>query len=152
MERDACLHAELVPKLTLTEAMSKQPDATPDSIADRFDLLGHLGAGGGGTVFAARDRVQGRTVAIKRLRDANPQSVYHFKREFRALADVSHPNLVTLHELFVDGRDFLLSMELVHGGSLSEYLRPGISNAPAAPSMPVAAAPYTELDWDLVRE
>jgi serine/threonine protein kinase/tetratricopeptide (TPR) repeat protein len=113
--------------------MANEGNGGPRLIGDRFQLLGRLGGGSAGTVFAARDRTQGRTVALKRLRDADPRGVFHFKREFRALADASHPNLVTLHELFVDGCDFYLSMELVHGLPISEYLRPGISAAGPAP-------------------
>jgi serine/threonine protein kinase len=113
--------------------MFNQRDGAPHLIGDRFHLLGRLGAGAAGTVFAARDRTRGRTVALKRLRDADPRGVYHFKREFRALAHASHPNLVTLHELFVDGGDFYLSMELVHGDSISEYLRPDIPASAPAP-------------------
>src|SRR4029079_1936278 len=109
--------------------MANEGEAAPRLIDGRFQLLGRLGAGSAGTVFAARDRAQERTGALKRLRDADPRGVYAFKKEFRALADASHPNLVTLHELFVDGCDFYLSMELVNGVSISEYLRPGSSAA-----------------------
>jgi eukaryotic-like serine/threonine-protein kinase len=98
-------------------------------IGGRYQLLGRVGAGAGGTVFAARDRAEGRTVALKRLRDADPLGVTYFKREFRYLADASHPNLVTLHELFVDECDFYLSMEFVRGVSITEYLRPGTAVA-----------------------
>jgi tetratricopeptide (TPR) repeat protein len=52
--------------------------------------------------------------------------VYHFKNEFRALADVGHPNLVAFHELFADDQDFFLSMEVIDGIPISEYLRPGL--------------------------
>jgi tetratricopeptide (TPR) repeat protein len=141
-------------------------------IGNRYELLGRVGAGAGGTVFAARDRAEGRTVALKRLRDADALGVYYFKREFRYLADASHPNLVALHELFVDEADFYLVMELVPGVSLSEYLRPGIAMAtgplsrrqrillPIPPSPPrpndhaidqdVRSDPTT-LDWQRVR-
>ena len=72
-------------------------------------------------------------MALKRLRDADPRSVYAFKREFRALANASHPNLASLHELFLDGCDFYLSMDLVHGVSITEYLRPGSAATQPSP-------------------
>ena len=155
--------------------MANDSEGSRRLIGSRFELLGRVGAGAGGTVFAARDLTQGRTVALKRLRDADPLGVYYFKREFRYLADASHPNLVTLHELFVDDCDFYLSMELVRGVSITEYLRPGIAvttgplsqrqeiplamltqlaasarNGAAARAAAVTPAP-TVLEWDRVR-
>ena len=47
------------------------------------------------------------------------------KREFRALAGISHPNLVELYELFVTNRDCFFTMELVDGVSFVDYVRGG---------------------------
>ncbi len=105
-----------------------RPSDSPDALAalfppnDRFELVSILGSGGMGVVFAARDRSQGgRAVALKVLRNVSPRSVLRFKREFRALAGVVHPNLVTLYELFVEDARVYFTLELVSGESFSEW-------------------------------
>lgn len=95
----------------------------PPTGIERFELLTPLGAGAFGTVFAARDRVNGTTVALKRLHKHSADALYRFKKEFRALADLSHPNLVTLYELFQDGEEWFFSMELIDGEPLIEATR-----------------------------
>ena len=54
-------------------------------------------------MYEVLDRERGAPVALKLLRDADPAALYRFKREFRTLADLTHPNLVALDELFSDG-------------------------------------------------
>ena len=82
-----------------------------------------LGAGGMGEVFAAQSP-DGERVALKVLAQAGSTALFRFKREFRALADVRHPNLITLHELVVppDGVAFF-TMELIDGVTFTEYVR-----------------------------
>jgi tRNA A-37 threonylcarbamoyl transferase component Bud32/tetratricopeptide (TPR) repeat protein len=83
-----------------------------------------LGAGAMGEVFAARHVVTGERVALKRLARASATSLYRFKREFRALADVVHPNLVRLGELvIVPGGTAFFTMELVAGEPFDKYVR-----------------------------
>jgi eukaryotic-like serine/threonine-protein kinase len=82
---------------------------------DRFDLGPSLGAGGFGTVYRALDRRRGQHVALKVLHHHDADALYRFKREFRALADISHPNLVALHELFSDGVQWFFTMDLLEG-------------------------------------
>ena len=83
---------------------------------DRFEVLRCIGRGGMGTVYEARDREHRRRVALKTLRHFDPASLYLFKQEFRTLANVSHPNLVRLHESFAgEGDRVFFSMELVRG-------------------------------------
>src|ERR1700752_5062114 len=62
---------------------------------DRFVVQRRLGRGGFGVVYEATDRQQGAVVALKTLHRTGADALYRFKREFRALADISHPNLVT---------------------------------------------------------
>jgi hypothetical protein len=88
---------------------------------DRFVVRGALGAGGMGEVYRAFDRDSGREVALKLLRDA--KHVYRFKREFRALADIVHPNLVRLHELISSGDQWFFTMELVVGADFVRWVR-----------------------------
>lgn len=99
----------------------------------RFEVLHKLGEGGLGVVYAAMDHERAQPVALKTLPDISPQAIGRFKHEFRALADVAHPNLVRLHELFADGADWFFTMEWVRGVSLIDYLRGPSSRPPLAP-------------------
>ena len=65
----------------------------------RFKLGRQLGSGGTSVVYEAYDRIREMPVALKELRNVDPVRLYGFKREFRALGDLSHPNIVTLYEL-----------------------------------------------------
>ena len=94
---------------------------------ERFRLLRRLGAGSFGTVYEVFDRDRGSAVALKVLKQADPASIYRFKKEFRALADVTHPNLVELYELMSDGSRWFFTMELVRG----EPFLPHVAGRPA---------------------
>ncbi|MBL9102011.1 MAG: protein kinase [Myxococcales bacterium] len=89
----------------------------------RFELRATLGTGAFGTVFSAFDRERGHPVAIKRPHLGAADDLYRFKQEFRALADLSHPNLVTLFELFEDDGHWFFTMELIDGVPLTAALR-----------------------------
>jgi serine/threonine protein kinase len=82
-----------------------------------------LGSGGFGDVYEARDRNNGSTVALKRLRRVDPSSLLQFKREFRRVAQLVHRNLVRLYELVEEGDHWFFTMELVHGTHALDYLR-----------------------------
>ena len=103
---------------------------TAFSGTDRFELIRRLGEGGFGIVYEALDRKRAARVALKVLREAEGTNLYRFKREFRALADISHENLVGLDELLTDGHHWFFTMELVNGVSLIEYARPIPSGNP----------------------
>jgi len=97
----------------------------PRSIGgQRFTIRAQLGAGSMGVVYAAHDRERDELVALKTLLGAEASALYRFKREFRALADIHHRNLVALHELVVDERSCFFTMELVEGVDFLTHLRP----------------------------
>ena len=89
---------------------------------DRYEIVRLLGSGAMGLVYEVFDPVRGEQVALKTLRGHNARALQLFKREFRALSRITHPNLVGLHELGRDGQQFFFTMELVHGSPLLRYL------------------------------
>src|SRR4029079_18697881 len=88
----------------------------------RYRVVRRLGFGGMGVVYEAEDREQGRRVALKTLRRADADLLYRLKKEFLALADFDHPNLIALYDLVADGDDCYFTMELVEGVDLLHYV------------------------------
>lgn len=81
-----------------------------------------LGRGAMGVVYLGRDPRLDRAVAIKLLRDEAEVGARRLEREARALARLSHPNVVTIHEVGEhDGRTFI-AMEHVPGRNLQEWM------------------------------
>src|ERR1700693_140455 len=89
---------------------------------DRFEIRGQIGSGSFGVVYEAFDRQRNRAVAIKLLERAAPDTLARFKREFRSLAELRHPNLASLYELLVIDERWVFTMELIHGADLLEHL------------------------------
>src|SRR5689334_18347796 len=92
---------------------------------DRFQVVRRIGAGGMGAVYEASDRERGGRVALKTLLRADAALLDHLETEFRSLADVTHPNLVAMHELIADDDCCFFTMELVPGVSFLQYVRYG---------------------------
>ena len=90
----------------------------------RYKVLRELGAGGSGVVHLALDVEDDRQVAIKTVRWKSEDQLYRLKREFRGLADLSHPNLASYYELAVGRHHVYLTMEYVDGSPLSGYVEP----------------------------
>ncbi len=91
-------------------------------IDNRFHIRRQIGTGSFGVVYEAFDTQRNRTVALKTLARADADSVARFKREFRSLSELRHPNLAAMYELIADADEWTLSMELVRGTDLLEHL------------------------------
>jgi len=96
--------------------------AEPPRFIGRFSLIESVGRGGMGEVFRAYDPELRREVAIKLLSQTGPQEQQHMLREARALAALSHPNIVTVFDVGWCGDRVFLAMELIEGTSLREWL------------------------------
>lgn len=90
----------------------------------RFELVREIGEGGNGIVYEVLDREAGQRLALKSLRRLDPQALYRFKHEFRALQGLQHPNLVQLGELFEEEGRWFYTMELVEGHDFLGFVRP----------------------------
>jgi len=88
----------------------------------RFRPLRLLGTGGMGSVHLVYDEQLGVEVALKTLNLSTGTDLYQFKREFRSMADLKHPNLVTLYELISEGPLWFFTMEYVAGQPFDRYL------------------------------
>jgi len=103
-----------------------QASAGERTLAGRYQLIGPVGAGGMGVVYAAHDLRLGRKVALKVLRpDANSGTdlAARMLREAKAMAGLSHPNILTVYEVSSFGDQVFLAMELVEGGTLAAWLK-----------------------------
>ncbi|MFF3941770.1 serine/threonine-protein kinase [Streptomyces phaeofaciens] len=113
------------------DTVSVEPDRSR-TVAGRYRLLSRLGEGGMGTVWRAQDEVLHREVAVKEVRApaglsrADIERMYtRLEREAWAAARITHPNVVTVHDVATDdGRPWIV-MELVRGRSLGDLLRGG---------------------------
>ena len=84
----------------------------------RYEVLQHVGAGGMGVVYQARDTERGHIVALKTLHRMEPGALLRLKNEFRYIANVSHHNLVSLHELHSEQGQWFFTMEYIEGENL----------------------------------
>jgi tRNA A-37 threonylcarbamoyl transferase component Bud32 len=133
--------------------------AFPKNPRFRFDRM--IGQGGMGLVFVAEDTDTADLVALKCVTVPGPDAVERLKREFRSLAGVRHPNLVSLYELFSDGEDLFFTMEYIDGVDFLAWttLRAAAAGAQTwsldSVESPVPdtgdLAPHTEVGFDEAR-
>ncbi|MBZ5712207.1 protein kinase domain-containing protein [Nannocystis pusilla] len=106
-------------------AADDEPVVEPRRIG-RFALLRRLGAGSMGVVYAAYDPQLDRKVAVKLLKrgdgEPNPRWQDRLLREAQALAKLSHPNVVQIHEVGFHGDEVFVAMEFVTGMTLRTWL------------------------------
>lgn len=88
----------------------------------KFVIIGELGRGGMGIVYLGYDQRLDRHAAIKVVRAHSTIAQTRMLREARALARVSHPNVVHVYEVAEHGQDVHVAMEYVEGSSLREWL------------------------------
>ena len=109
--------ARLLANMFGIAAESKDP--TPD--LDGYEILGELGRGGMGVVYAARDTRLDRKVAIKQLQGGRSEHQRRLVREALAMAKLSHPNVVPIYQIGErDGSTFIV-MEYVDGQTLRAW-------------------------------
>lgn len=92
----------------------------------RYALIAQQGSGGMSVIYKAIDRALGRTVAVKILRPSlttDQSFLEKFRNEARAVANLSHPNIVTVHDVGSDGATYYIVMELVEGTDLKKIIK-----------------------------
>ena len=95
-----------------------------------YELIRELGRGGFGVVYEAKHVTRRNRVALKTLptgqngQEINAERLHKFRREFRSLSEVNHPNLVGMQSLEVDGGQWFFTMDLVEGVDFLSYVRP----------------------------
>jgi WD40 repeat protein/predicted Ser/Thr protein kinase len=109
-------------KAMVAAALFDEP-LTPIKIG-RFTIVRELGAGGMGVVYVAYDEQLDRRVAVKLLRRAetDTQGKARLAREAQAMARLSHPNVVTVHEVGTHQDQVFVAMEFIDGADLRKWL------------------------------
>jgi len=100
----------------------------PGSWLNHYEVLGHLGTGGMGEVYRARDNKLQREVALKVLPKnfaQDPERVARFRREAQVLAQVNHVNIAAIYSVEESGGMHFLVMELAEGETLRDRIRRG---------------------------
>jgi tetratricopeptide (TPR) repeat protein len=110
-----------------------RPEGTDDSTeedpyapANRYEIKNELGRGGMGVIYEALDTVLNRSVALKfilKSEGTTRDEFAQFLLEARAIARLTHPNIITIYDIGMLKAKHYIAMELVTGGSLSSKLR-----------------------------
>lgn len=101
-----------------------------NKLGGRYEILDRIGGGGMAVVYKAIDILLNRVIAVKVLRPQyaiDDDFVYRFRREAQAAASLSHPNVVSIYDVGVEGDVHYIIMEYVEGSTLKEYIT---SNGP----------------------
>lgn len=108
-------------------AASRAAPASEGSLADRYEQLTEIGAGGMGKVFRAVDRVLKRPVVLKFINEdmrSDPEAVSRFIREAQAASALMRPGIVTIYDIQVK-EPLFIAMEYIDGGTLRDRLKQG---------------------------
>jgi tRNA A-37 threonylcarbamoyl transferase component Bud32 len=98
---------------------------TDEVVAGRYELIELVGRGGMSSVYKARDSLLERNVALKILHEhhsSDEEFVERFRREARSVAQLSHPNIVTVIDRGEDGGRQFIVFEFVEGESLKQFV------------------------------
>lgn len=98
---------------------------TGKKLDGRYEIQEFIGIGGMARVYKAYDTIDDRTVAIKILKDEflkNPEFLRRFKNESKAIAVLSHPNIVKVYDVSFGDRIQYIVMEYIDGITLKEYI------------------------------
>ncbi|HVM72070.1 MAG TPA: protein kinase [Anaerolineales bacterium] len=98
----------------------------PQLLNNRYLILEQLGKGGMAIVYRARDTMLERSVAVKVLRESysrDPAFLERFRQEAKAAANLSHPNIVTVHDFGLDDGQLFIVMEYVPGKDLKTLIK-----------------------------
>src|SRR4030095_16797278 len=117
-------HAD-APADTKPSAWPLQRLAPGTMVAARYRIEALLGMGGMGVVYKARDQELGVDVALKVLQPdlaSRPQGIERFPRELVLAREVTHKNVVRIHDIGESGGLVFLSMRLIEGRALLEVL------------------------------
>src|SRR5919199_6215476 len=98
------------------------PDGT---LLGRYEIRSHLGAGGMGEVYLARDTDLERTVALKILPAevaSDPQRMQRFMQEARTASALNHPNIITIYEIGHTDSTHFIATEFIDGVTLRERM------------------------------
>lgn len=94
-------------------------------LGNRYEIIEKIGSGGMATVYKAKCHVLNRYVAIKILRDeftTDEEFIKRFEVEAQSAASITHPNIVSVYDVGVDGNLYYIVMELVKGKTLKEII------------------------------
>lgn len=103
----------------------------------RYQLLERVGSGGMAVVYKAQDRALGRVVAVKMLQESLTSDegfLRRFQQEAHAAANLTHPNIVTVHDIGQDGNRYYIIMEFVDGLTLKQIIRQYVENGRFVPT------------------
>jgi len=96
-----------------------------DVLNGRYRLIQRAGAGGMSTVYKGQDLLLGRLVAVKILHESltgDEEFLKHFQQEAHKAANLSHPNIVTVHDIGQDERRYYIIMEFIEGWTLKDIV------------------------------
>ena len=94
-------------------------------LGNRYEIIEKIGSGGMATVYKAKCHVLNRYVAIKILRDeftTDEEFIKRFEVEAQSAASITHPNIVSVYDVGVDGNLYYIVMELIKGKTLKEII------------------------------